>query len=66
MHDTTLLQGPADADHYRVKVGRYNERWYQDGDNGPYPSISTVKKASGSDWTFVALKRVATRSEERR
>lgn len=54
-----MLTGPSDPDLYRVKVGRFSERWYQDGDNGPYPSISTVKKASGSDWTFVGLKRVA-------
>lgn len=53
------LQGPTDPDLYRIKVGRYGERWYQDGDSGPYPSISTVKKASGSDWTMVALKRAA-------
>jgi hypothetical protein len=60
----SVLRGPADADHYRVKVGRYGERWYQDGDNGPYPSITTVKKASGSDWTYVALKRVSVADDD--
>jgi hypothetical protein len=60
----SVLRGPADADHYRVKVGRYGDRWYQDGDNGPYPSITTVKKASGSDWTYVALKRVSVADDD--
>jgi hypothetical protein len=63
-----VLRGPADADHFRTKVGRYGDRWYADplpacplGDltDSVWPSVSTVKKASGSDWTFVALKRVA-------
>jgi hypothetical protein len=26
----TVLRGPSDADHYRVKVGRYGDRWYTD------------------------------------
>jgi hypothetical protein len=65
---STALLGPADADHYRVKVGRYGDRWYCDPldedqrwepTDATWPSISTVKKASGSDWTFVGLKRVA-------
>jgi hypothetical protein len=68
----TALLGPADADHYRVKVGRYGDRWYCDPLEadpqfdawaGTAPSISTVKKASGSDWTFVALKRAANALE---
>jgi hypothetical protein len=63
-----VLRGPADADHYRVKVGRYGDRWYTDplppcpideASDWQGPSISIVKKASGSDWSFVALKRVA-------
>lgn len=67
--DTVELRGPADADHFRVKVGRYGDRWYTDpldGDHiapasdATFPSVSTCKKASGSDWSFVALKRVAT------
>jgi hypothetical protein len=64
----SVLRGPADADHYRVKVGRYGDRWYADplpgcdiapATDGSWPSVSTIKKASGSDWTFVGLKRVA-------
>jgi hypothetical protein len=64
----TVLLGPADADHFRVKIGRYGDRWYADPlpacDIAPatdeaWPSISTVKKGSGSDWSFVALQRVA-------
>ena len=63
----TLL-GPADADHFRVKVGRFGDRFYCDllpgcdiapAWDGNAPSCSTVKKASGSDWSFVALQRVA-------
>lgn len=63
----TTLRGPADADHFRVKVGRYHDRWYHDplpGDDiapatdDSWPSVSTIKKASGSDWSFVALKRI--------
>ncbi len=69
----TALAGPADADNFRVKVGY--ERWYTDplpgddiapalepnaaGDYPAWPSISGVKKASGSDWTFVANNRYA-------
>ena len=68
------LLGPADADHFRIKVGRYGDRWYCDplpADSmwpaweGSVPSISTVKKASGSDWSFVALKRVNEALEQR-
>jgi hypothetical protein len=68
------LLGPADADHFRIKVGRYGDRWYCDplpGDGrwpaweGSVPSISTIKKASGSDWSFVALKRVNLALEQR-
>lgn len=64
----SILRGPADADHFRVKVGRYGDRWYADplpgcdiasATDDSWPSVSIVKKASGSDWTFVALKRVA-------
>ena len=68
------LLGPADPDHFRIKVGRYGDRWYcdpLDADDawtaweGHVPSISTVKKASGQDWSFVALKRVCEALEER-
>lgn len=66
-----VLRGPADADHYRVKVGRYGDRWYTDPlpgcDIAPavtegadvWPSVSAIKNASSSDWTYVGLKRVA-------
>src|SRR5262245_1476364 len=64
------IQGPAHADNYRIKVGRYKDRWYRDPlpaderwngtpDHESYPSVSIVKGASGKDWTFVALKRIA-------
>jgi hypothetical protein len=66
----TLILGPADASHFRVKVGRYGERWYCDplpGDDiapaadpdAAWPAISTIKRASGNDWSFVAMKRIA-------
>lgn len=66
-----LLRGPADADHYRVKVGRYGDRWYTDPlpgcDIAPavtegadtWPSVSAIKNANSTDWTYVGLKRVA-------
>jgi len=63
----TLL-GPADADQFRVKVGRFGDRWYHDplpacdiaeATDASWPSISTVKKASGQDWSYVAMKRCA-------
>jgi hypothetical protein len=68
VYPPSVLLGPADADHYRVKVGRFGDRHYTDPlpgcDIAPAtdwvgPSISTVKKAAGQDWTFVGLKRVA-------
>lgn len=74
MSTTTILRGPADADHYRVQVGRYGDRWYHDplpaddtwpAWDGSVPSISIVKKASGSDWSFVATKRIATAGPDR-
>lgn len=66
------LRGPADADHFRVKVGRYGDRWYTEqlptcvvaeASEWIGPSISICKKASGNDWSFVALKRVAEAME---
>jgi hypothetical protein len=63
-----VLRGPADADAYRVKVGRYGDRWYHDplhacplGDatDAQWPSVSNVKKANSTDWVFVGLKRVS-------
>lgn len=64
----TPLLGPADADNYRAKVGRYGDRFYVDplpaddiavDTDAAWPSVSTVKKAASSDWTFVALARAA-------
>jgi hypothetical protein len=67
----TVLRGPEHAENYRTKVGRYKERWYIDPlpadevapealPDESHPSVSTVKSAaSGKDWTFVSLKRVA-------
>jgi hypothetical protein len=69
-----LLRGPTDPDHFRVAIGRYGDRWYHDplpaDANFPaiaeaWPSVSTCKKASGSDWSFVALKRVNLALQER-
>lgn len=71
---TATLRGPADPDHYRVQVGRYGDRWYIDplpaadiwpADDTTRPSITTIKKASGSDWSFVAMKRCATTDPDR-
>jgi hypothetical protein len=62
----TVLRGPADADHYRVKVGRYGDRWYTDplpdcpiADQSDWqgPSWSIVKGAAGKDWSYVTNKR---------
>lgn len=70
----TVLRGPADADHYRVKVGNFGDRFYTDpleahGQwdkcDDTYPSISTVKKAAGKDWSFVSMKRIGTAPAER-
>lgn len=64
---TDLLR-PDNADLFRVSVGRYGERWYTDplpacpiapASTANWPSVSTVKKASGGDWSFVALQRCA-------
>jgi hypothetical protein len=63
-----MTLGPADANHFRVKVGRYGDRWYTDplpadhiapATEDAWPSFSIIKGASGKDWTFVGLKRVA-------
>lgn len=71
----THLRGPADADHYRVQVGRYRDRWYVDplpscpiaeATDAQWPSVTTVKKgAGGQDWTYVGLKRVAQALEDK-
>lgn len=66
----TVLQGPADADHFRVKVGKYKERWYcdplpacdiADATEDTWPSISGVKSAvpfPAAD--YVAMQRCST------
>lgn len=70
----TSLLGPADADHFRIAVGRYGDRWYCDplpadevwpAWDGVVPSISTIKKSSGSDWSYVAMKRINEALEQR-
>jgi hypothetical protein len=63
-----VLKRPDDADHYRVKVGRWGDRWYTDplpacdiapATDAVWPSVTTTKKAGGGDWTFTAIKRIA-------
>lgn len=60
------LQGPADADNYRTKIGRYRERWYvdplpacgiADATDDAWPSISAVKPPFANP--YVAMRRVA-------
>jgi hypothetical protein len=64
------LRPPADADNYRVKAGRFGDRFYvdplpaddtwpADDENNVYPAVSTIKKAVGQDWTRAATKRMA-------
>lgn len=64
------LLGPTDADHFRVQSGRWGDRFYVDplsaDDTWPetsqddiYPAISTVKKATGQDWSKAMAKRLA-------
>lgn len=58
-----------DADLFRVQKGQYADRWYVDplpscevAEADPafcVPSVSTIKRASGKDWTQVSLGRVA-------
>lgn len=68
LHATSFLKGPADPDHYRVRVGRFGDRFYTDPlpadatwphSDATFPSISTVKKSSGQDWSAVSIGRVA-------
>ena len=69
------LRPPTDADNYRVKSGRFGDRFYTDplpadslweatGDDDIYPSISTVKKAVGTDWSIAMVKRLARQPDE--
>jgi hypothetical protein len=64
------LRAPADADNYRVQAGRFGDRFYTDPlpdddlweattDDDIYPAISTVKKATGQDWSKAMIKRLA-------
>lgn len=64
------LRPPADADNYRVQAGRFGDRFYTDplpaddtwdatSDDDIYPAISTVKKATGQDWSKAMAKRLA-------
>jgi hypothetical protein len=64
------IRGPENADNYRIKVGRFKERFYrdplpaddawpEDDDKASYPAVSTIKGASGSDWSYTTLKRIA-------
>lgn len=70
MVDMIALRPPADADNYRVKAGRFGDRFYTDplpaddtweatGDDDIYPAISTVKKAVGQDWSRAMVKRLS-------
>lgn len=64
------LRPPTDADNYRVKTGRFGDRFYTDplpadtdwpetSDDDVYPAVSTVKKATGQDWSRAMAKRLA-------
>lgn len=66
------MRAPTDAEVYRIKVGRYHDRWYCDpwpaddiagATDAAWPSVSTVKKASGRDWSLTTLGRVAHSGE---
>jgi hypothetical protein len=70
MKSMIQLRPPADADNYRVKAGRFGDRFYTDplpadatwastSDDDIYPAISTVKKATGQDWSKAMAKRLA-------
>ena len=66
-----VMRGPTHPDAYRIKVGRFKERWYRDplpaddiapalvNEDESYPAFSTIKGASGRDWTYTSLKRIA-------
>jgi hypothetical protein len=71
----TALHGPATPDEFRVKVGRFGDRWYHDPlpacDLAPatddvWPSVTTIKKAAERDWSWVSLERAAHYLEQRR
>lgn len=58
-----------DPDFFRVQVGQYHDRWYHDplpacdiataDPEWRAPSVSTIKKASGKDWTNASVSRIA-------
>jgi len=67
----TPLHGPADADHYRVKVGRYGDRWYTDPLTGcdiapasdwQGPSVSATKPPFANK--YVPMRSIAEMSDE--
>lgn len=64
-----MLRGPADADAFRVKVGRYGDRFYHDplpscpvadATDEVWPSVSAVKNAWPKYLTAWAAQEVAT------
>lgn len=68
------LHGPADPDAFRVRVGRYYDRWYHDplpadktwaASKDSWPAVSTVKRADQKDWSAVSLGRAARYIVER-
>ncbi len=63
-----VLKGTAEAAHYRETDDELDKRWYVDPlpaddrwqeTQAEFPAVSTIKKASGNDWSLVALKRCA-------
>jgi len=62
--EVSVLLGPAEADHFRRKVGRYGDRFYCDGLpacdlapewDGVVPSFSTVKTPFGNKFYTLGL-----------
>lgn len=69
------LHGPAHPDAFRVKVGRWGDRWYHDplpacanwpATDEQWPSVTTIKKAKSKDWSHVSLGRAAAYLVDRR
>jgi hypothetical protein len=67
------LNGPANPDQFRVKVGRF--RHYFDNlpgcDVAPatdatWPAVTSVKNAAGKDWSYVSLGRAAAYLADKR
>lgn len=68
-----ILRGPADPDAFRIKVGRYGDRWYHDplpacdiaqACTDAWPSATTVKNAWPKFLTNWAAKAAATYAVE--